>query len=532
MNELRFVLQPKQSQLYHLWNDKETTRIGFGGARGGAKSGGGRRCMFTLLSEQNNITGLILRRTFPQLYSSHIIKMLEEFPMAAKWYNGERKEVLFPDSKSRLFFGSAENEKDMARYYSSEYAYIMVDEAQEFSQQELEKLTGSNRCTSNDAILPKMIYTFMPGLSESGLPPKGLPYLKRVFVDRDLRDEERDNKWDFIQAFAWDNSFWASKALKADGLTIRDFYKWDAPTRREYFLARTDFSKQLTSLTDPQLRDAWLNGKWDVFEGQYFKNWTYSKDTIADEDFRLERWHKVWLSGDWGDIHPATFYMHAQDEHGNITTFKEWWSIGAGEQKIGETLTQMCAEVRASRDDLKQLRISDFFLSWDAFGKLNKETRKSIVDMIASAMGEGAPRPTPADASAGSRISGARLMHQLIDAGQWKITRSCKKLIECLPTLVRDMEKNPEDVLKVDHSDTQIGDDAYDGCRYGLQNQISSARLPIEERVANRMAQDIANETRPVSDTEKMMHLMKVQQEEKRTARPMRMKSRNWLLHR
>ena len=475
-----------------------------------------------------NTTGLILRRTYPELYKSHIIKTFEEFPMMREWWNEQRKEFQFPNG-SRLFMGSAEHEKDMAGFYSAEFADIMADEAQEWSQNELEKLTGSNRCTSNRDIVPKMVYTFMPGLSEAGLPPKGLDYLRRVFVEHELRAEEQRNHWAFIQAFAWDNIEWARKELETKGLSEQDFYGWPAEQRRDYFIDHTEFGKQLSSITDTQLRDAWLNGKWDVFEGQYFKNWNYAKDTIPDEAFRLERWHKVWISGDWGDIHPAVFYFHAQDEHGNVVTFKEWWSIGAGEKVIGETLTRMCHEVRQSRDDLNLLRFSDFFLSWDAFGKLNKDTRKSIVDMINASMGEGLPRATPADASPGSRISGARLMHQLIDAGQWKITRSCSKLIQCMPTLIRDMQKNPEDVLKVDHSDTCIGDDPYDAARYGLSNMISTSRKPYEERVLDRMAQDIANEPRPVSDTEKMMHLAVVQAQEKRTVQPHRMKSRNWL---
>jgi len=171
--EIKIRLQPKQRTFWELWNGKDVTRIGFGGARGGAKSGGGRRCMLLRRLEYANTPGLILRRTYPELYKSHIIKLFEEFPIVRQWWNEQRKEIAFPNG-SRLFFGSAEHEKDMANFYSAEFADILVDEAQEFSQEELEKLTGSNRCTSNQQIIPKMIYTFMPGLIESGIPPKGL----------------------------------------------------------------------------------------------------------------------------------------------------------------------------------------------------------------------------------------------------------------------------------------------------------------------------------------------------------------------
>src|SRR6266581_4361111 len=66
---------------------------------------------------------------------SHIVKLFEEYPVSREWWNEQRKELAFPNG-SLLFFGSAEHEKDMANFYSAEFADIMVDEAQEFSQEE------------------------------------------------------------------------------------------------------------------------------------------------------------------------------------------------------------------------------------------------------------------------------------------------------------------------------------------------------------------------------------------------------------
>lgn len=213
---LEIRLQPKQTELWNLWNSGDYTRLGFGAARGGSKSGGARRCMLIRRMTYAHTVGLILMRTYPQLYKSHISKLFEEFPQTRQWYNEQRKEIFIPDNGSRLYFGSAEHEKDMADYYSAEFADVLLDEAQEFSQAELENLSGSNRCTTNDAINPLTLYTFMPGISESGLPPKGLEYLKRVFVDGKLREEEKRHRWKFLQAFSWDNVKWATKELERD----------------------------------------------------------------------------------------------------------------------------------------------------------------------------------------------------------------------------------------------------------------------------------------------------------------------------
>lgn len=209
-------------------------------------------------------TGLILRRTYPELYKSHIVKLFEEFPETRHWYNDQRKEMIFPNG-SRLFFGSAEHEADMSAFYSAEFADIAPDEGQEFSQNELERLSASNRCTSNPNIVPKMVLSFMPGASATNLPPKGLSYLKRVFVDHDLKGEEEQQKWVFLQAFAWDNIEWARKDLERDGVSEEEFYSWDAQTRQDYFIERTEYGATLAALSDAYLRDAWLYGKWGVF---------------------------------------------------------------------------------------------------------------------------------------------------------------------------------------------------------------------------------------------------------------------------
>jgi len=417
-------------------------------------------------------TGLILRRTHPELYKSHIIKLFEEFPQTRNWYNEQRKEVTFPNG-SRLFFGSAEHAGDMNAFYSSEFADIMPDESQEFSQGELESLMGSNRCTSNSDITPKMIYTFMPGISETGLPPKGLPYLKRVLVDGDLRGEETRKNWAFIQAFSWDNIEWARKELEQDGVSEEEFYSWSADVRRDYFITRTDYGSTLASITDKDLRDAWLYGKWDVFKGQYYPNFSQEKHVIDLKKADLKPWYTRWISGDWGYDHPGVIHWHALDEFGNVTTYRELWGREIGEEDLGRRIGEMSAGEK----------IDAFYYSWDAFGTVSKKTKKSLTTMIGDGMPAHMPRPVPADKTPGSRISGWRLWHQLMNAQMWRVVgpsadySGCPKLIETIPTLIRDPE-NTEDVLKVDWSENYIGDDCADSVRMGLQNMLSASMVP------------------------------------------------------
>lgn len=469
------ALQPKQQELWRLWNESDVTRIGFGGARGGAKSGGGRRCMLLRRLQYPRTPGLILRRTYPDLYKSHLVKLFEEFPGIQEYWRDQPKELRLPNG-SRLFFGSAEHAGDLAAFHSAEFADIMPDESQEFAQGELEDLTGSNRCTSNPNIQPKMIYTFMPGVSESGLPPKGLSYLKRVFVDKLLQGQELKKKWAFIQSFSWDNIEWARKELgweKDDrgrwvlgpgGVSEEEFYSWSNDERREYFIEHTDYGETLNSLTNQAKRDAWLYGKWDVFQGQYFPNFSHEKHVITREEAaeRMKPWHKRWLSGDWGFDHPSVVYWHCEDEYGRIITYREQWGREMGETELGKLVTRMS----------EGERLVSFPFSWDA-GKQSKRSMraapKSIVELLNISLGPKLPKAFPADSSPGTRMAGWRLMYQLLDADMWQIVgEDCPKLIECIPSLIRNPD-NTEDVLKVNFVENQIGDDPADAARMGLQ---------------------------------------------------------------
>lgn len=426
-----------------------------------------------------NTTGLILRRTYPELERSHILKMFEEYPGLREYYNEQKKALTLPNN-STLFFGSAPHEKDMANFYSAEFADIMPDEAQEFTQGEIEKLSGSNRCTSNTDITPKMILTFMPGMSESNLPPRGLSYLKRVFADDIQQGEEKRHSWKFIQAFSWDNIEWARKELERDGVSEEEFYSWPDDRRREYFLTRTDYGITLASITDSALRDAWLYGKWDVFQGQFFPRFDRARHVISRVEARerIKPWHRMWISGDWGYDHPHAVHLHAMDEHNRVITFAEQCAREVEADELGRLVGVMCAGKK----------FECFPMGWDAFGKLDKKTRKPFTEMIGKAMPAGLPKPIPADSSPGSRISGARLMSQLLDKNMWQIVEEdCPKLIECIPTLVRD-PKNTEDVFKVDWSENGIGDDPYDSARMGLSWMLGSVMKPERVKLQEAIA--------------------------------------------
>ena len=222
-------------------------------------------------------------------------------------------------------------------------------------------------------------------------------------------------------------------------------------------------------------------GDWNVYTGQYFPQFSERHVITAEEAIRrIKPWWTTWISGDWGFEHPACYHVHAKDEHNRIITFGELWDRRVGEKEWGERITRTWGH----------LKLKSFPFSWDAGRLSNRSTPKypkSINQLLSDSLGASFPKPHPADSSPGSRMSGYRLMSQLLDADLWQISDACPKLIECLPQLIRD-EDDPETVLKVDYAEGDtIGDDPADSARMGLQHEYGTTVKPrnvlLEERL-------------------------------------------------
>src|ERR1700688_1648804 len=133
--QIDISLQPKQGKLYWLMENSSTSWLGFGGSRGGAKSGAARRIMVQRRLKYPNTSGQILRRVWDDVLKNHVHKMWEEFPDLYQYYKAGEHVIEMPNG-SKIFFDSAENAIDVQRKaFGPEYMDIFVDQAEQFSEQ-------------------------------------------------------------------------------------------------------------------------------------------------------------------------------------------------------------------------------------------------------------------------------------------------------------------------------------------------------------------------------------------------------------
>src|SRR5271166_691304 len=451
---IRLRLQPKQWAFKQLCSTSKATWLGFGGSRGGAKSGGLRRVMLDRRLEWPGTSGLIFRRVYEELKKNHIDKMLDEWPTLRRYWHATDHEIVLPAEKgmapSKICFGYAETFEELKRkFFGLEYMDIFVDQGEQLSEQEHRNLKMSCRWPGVPDYKCKYGIFFNPG----GV---GLPYLKRVFGDRSYRDREIAEDYFFIQAYGWDNVEWVREALKEDKLTEKDFYKWDNEKRFDYFIARSQYGRDLNALPEA-LRIGHLLGSLDVFAGQYFDNFDPDQHVHGLNTLDIKPWHPKWISMDWGFAHDSVIHWHVSGD-GVVKTYREKVVSGIGPKAIAQEIVDIC---RGSSE-----KLDAFYLSPDAFAK--RTTEDSIAEqMRAVLLPAGLPSPSRAD---DDRVGGWMLMHEMLKYGKWLIG-PCPKLIECLPLMSRD-DKKVEDCVKF------VGDDAADCARYGLKSRMGDAPVP------------------------------------------------------
>jgi phage terminase large subunit len=326
----------KQQQFFTA----KTRYVGYGGAKGGGKSHGVRLKSTLLAYEFPGIRMLVVRRTLPELKENHVTRLLSAYqilePAARPRYSSDDKAFTFPNG-SRLKLGYCDNEQDVLQYQGQENDVAFLDEATQLSESQFGWIDATVRGVNR---YPKRTYlTCNPG----GV---GHAWVKRLFIDRAYRRAERAKDYAFIHAKVWDNQplFDSDIGYLEAVETLKKEHKLRKLTPELDMKAKweADYVRQLMSLPE-QLRRAWLEGDWTVFEGQYFTEW--DEDAHVIKPIPLSTWWRKSASIDYGlDMFAALWvaidekgqsYVYRNIEESNlpveyaIAKFKR--AMGAGE---------------------------------------------------------------------------------------------------------------------------------------------------------------------------------------------------------
>ena len=400
--------------------------IAFGGARGGGKSWAVRTKAKLLALRYGGIRLLILRRTYQELESNHIRFLRRELHGIAA-YRATDRIFTFPNG-STIEFGYCANESDLDRYQGAEYDVIFIDECTQLKESWMRQLAACIRGVND---FPKRIYyTCTPG-------GPGHSYIKRLFIDRRFEAGEEPADYRFIPARVTDNA----ALLKA----------------------QPDYAQQLQTLPR-RLRLAWLEGRWDVFEGQVFTEFTDDPAHYQDrrythviEPFDIPREWTVYRSYDFGYAKPFSCGWWAVDYDGVIYRILELYGCtNTPDEGVLWTPERQFREIRRIEDEHPYLKGRDIRgvadpAIWDASrGESVYET--ALKYRVYFEKGDN------------RRIAGWMQMHyrmQFDDEGypQMYVFNTCRGFLRTVPQLLYS-EQSPEDV------DTRQEDHIADETRY------------------------------------------------------------------
>lgn len=266
--------------------------VGYGGARGGGKSWFVRTKSMLAALRYPGIKVMIVRKTYPELLNNHINIMRVQTVGFAR-YNEKERTLKFTNG-STVIYQYCATDADLDNFQGQEYDLIFIDEATQLSEFQLEQIKACLRGVND---FPKRIYyTCNPG-------GKGHDYIKRLFITKKYKPGEDPNDYEFIQSLVTDNV-----ALMK---------------------SQPDYVNQLKALP-PKLRDAWLHGSWDLFEGQVFEDFVDNPDgyetrqnTHVINPFPIPRDWEIYRSFDFGFAKPFSVGWWAVDYQGRLYRFME-----------------------------------------------------------------------------------------------------------------------------------------------------------------------------------------------------------------
>ena len=422
-------IQPTVKQMQFLRMRKK--HCGYGGARGGGKSWVVRVKACLLANRfgrpdrfSEGIKICIVRRTLEDVRKNHIVPLKVMLHGLAR-FNQQERTFYFPN-RATIHFEYYAKAADADHFQGVEYDVIFIEEATQLEEEWIKYIAASCRGANN--FPHRIYYTCNPG-------GPGHAYIRRIFIDRMYKDNENPDDYEFVQAKVTDNKV----LMELD----------------------PDYVKFLENLP-PKRRAAWLEGSWDIYQGQYFSEFVNDPDHYDDRKYthvihpvKIRRHWTIYRSMDWGFFRPFSVAWYAVDEEGIMYRFKELYGVqksgpesipNEGVQWPPEKVFKLIWEIEHTDEALKGKEI----IGVADPAIFQSQTGVSIAD---TAMQCGVYfHPADNTRLAGWMQCRYRLQFNEYGIPRFYVTTDCPEFIRTIPLLQHD-ERNVEDVntLNEDH---------------------------------------------------------------------------------
>lgn len=434
--------------------------------------------------EFDNLAGLVAesKKWFPKFFDGAVfLESASQYKW--KWPTGEE-----------LLFRHVKKEADYEGFHGHEYPFIGWNELTKQPTSKLyDKFMSCNRSSFDPVVntpkrpdgtydtpdgnpLPKIPLEVFSTTNPNG---PGHNWVKRRFIDVAPRGKVVKKEVEVFNPQTQKNE----KVVKTQVAIFGSY--------RENKYLPPEYIAELESITDENLRRAWLYGDWDIVTGGALDDVWDRKIHVLPRFVIPASW-KVDRAFDWGSTHPFSvgWFAEANGEEaqiivgnevysfcpakGSFIQFFEWY--GCKKTKDGQLDIGSNEGLKLSADSIAE-GIKDREISLLANGWISQQpapgpadnqisnVREVDVDTIELKMSKKGVKWTKSDKSPGSRINGLQLIRDRLEAAiknegpALYFMENCVASISTIPTLPRDTDK-PDDI------DTDAEDHAYDMVRY------------------------------------------------------------------
>lgn len=425
---------PKQKLFHSAW----ATEVVYGGAKGGGKSCALVMDALAYALEFPGAKIYLFRETYDDLEANLIDEWLTKVPEDLYRYNAG-KHIAYVYNGSRVFFRYIRNNQDADKYQGRSMDYVGVDELTKHSERAIQTLLSCLR--SPKGFPPVFRGTCNPG-------GKGHTWVKKRYVTGTkygvemTRDPESGNTIVFIPAQVYDNEV----------LMTHD----------------PGYVRRLENLPET-LKQAFLYGNWDIFEGQYFPEFKYQIHVC--KPFPIPNWWRRFRSMDYG-LDCTAVYWWAVNPTGKLYIYRELWQPGLILSKAAKRVIELTPPEE----------VIGYTVASPDLWKRRQETGVTGEEIMRKAGLHGLRQADD------SRVPGWLQMREYLDPyeiepGIWDtniaIFDHCTHAISDIPALIHD-ENNPEDAASEPHEVTH----APESIRYAIMSRPPLKSLTPEEKEA------------------------------------------------
>lgn len=443
--------QPKQKLFLSLpWYE-----VLFGGAKGPGKTD-------ALLAEavrqvdNPNYKAIIFRRTLPKL--QEIIDRSQRWFSNWATFNGDIHRWTFP-SGATIKFGYCKDEKDKYNYQGHEYHFMGFDQLEEFTETQYLFLIAQNR-TTDKSIICYVRSTANPGNI-------GHTWVKMRFIDK-LSGDGKERYFKRVNDEDIETTIEDSRGMS------RAFVFSTVDDNKILLENDPDYLKVLEMLPESDYK-ALRWGDWDIFTGQFFREWSKRIHVVSGFD---RTYFRSFISIDYGYTHPASVGWYAVLPE-KIIRYKEIYGEGYTYEDLARKILD------ANGDTEIDYAVADPAIWGDKSHHLAQPILKreqikgeSGAETMQRVFGEkfGLIKADNARIIGWGRVRQyLKPFNQLEEmVVKFQVTDNCINFIRTLPGLIHDTE-NPEDL------DTAGEDHCADEVRYALMSRPIRPELPQKD---------------------------------------------------